>query len=244
MSEPAGRLRRERDRLDDENRDKRFTFSIPLRPQEKPLLNIPDPMKQLLHKEYMSRYLETLGVAPTKAVINKFKKNLPLSKMKVAAAWVSQGSKSDQIMLSPLIDAPKLSSVHTELVSPDQVLADTLLKEDVAFAQLQAEALKEQRNKQPDEDESQDTPLSREAAPSPLIFCFYHFNLAQKELPFQPLTIPSAFERKQASVPLIGGAAPDAVELRELVRPFSVNQVRGVYYFYIDSLSFVCRGRR
>jgi hypothetical protein len=80
----------------------KFYFSIPLKPQDKPV-SFGDGFEKQYENEYAVRYLETIGVAPTPETLKMVHKNLPISKCRVTAAWKSRGWHADNLYITPHI---------------------------------------------------------------------------------------------------------------------------------------------
>ena len=116
MPVAMGRIRREKQRMSEDN-NKKFEYTIPLSPQDKPVESYSENMKALMYKEYMSRYLETLGVTPTKEAIAKVKSKIPFSKLNLTSQWKTQGSKADMIVLSPAVTLITLIALLTSLIT-------------------------------------------------------------------------------------------------------------------------------
>lgn len=124
--------KRARNRRNREDDPKRFHVNIPLKPQDKPM-NLTDDFKTLVHEEYLSRYLEALGVAPSPAAIAKVREQFPRNKVRIVAAWKAQGWKEDTVQVAP---KQRHFSRDDWLATPDDILAVAVRKEENAFSEL------------------------------------------------------------------------------------------------------------
>lgn len=118
--------------LDVEEDKAKFSFSIPLKPQDKPV-GLDKKMKSLIHKEYLNHYLETIGVAPTPQTLRLLAKKKPIDELRIVAAWKSQGWKEDTVQVQPILRS--LTS-DTWLTQKDDLLATTVRKEETLFRDM------------------------------------------------------------------------------------------------------------
>eukprot|EP00743_Colponemidia_sp_Colp-15_P003036 GILK01003282.1.p1 GENE.GILK01003282.1~~GILK01003282.1.p1 ORF type:complete len:754 (+),score=98.45 GILK01003282.1:60-2264(+) len=77
-----------------------FHFVIPLKQQNKPV-PLPDNFAHIIGEEYAVRYLESIGVRPTKQSINLVLQKVPLKDCTVSAGWKSRGWLADSLYISP-----------------------------------------------------------------------------------------------------------------------------------------------
>lgn len=90
-----------KERIESEAEDSlKFQISIPLKPCDQPVA-FPEGFDKVVHEEYVIRYIEKLGVQPSKESIDLVKSELPLSRVKMTAAWRSRGWKADQVQMAP-----------------------------------------------------------------------------------------------------------------------------------------------
>lgn len=77
-------------------------IKIPLRPVGENDVGTPDDYFQIIHDDYATRYLETIGVAATKENKNMVMRNMPLKDCEIRASWSSRSSAvADSITILP-----------------------------------------------------------------------------------------------------------------------------------------------
>ena len=86
---------------------KRFHIPFHLRPQDKPTALSSLAFKKLIHDEYCTKYLESLGVTPTRTTLEMARRELPIEELRVAAAW-----KSDTVTIMPLERATVMANAR------------------------------------------------------------------------------------------------------------------------------------
>ena len=211
---------------------KDFSFSVPLKPQDKPV-DFSKSFKKLMHDEFLNRYLEMLGVTPTATTLSMVKRKLPIRKVKIMGAWKAQGWKADTVQMAPIIER-----VRSDLwvASEDDILATTIREEEKLFQEMRTrakamrapvdsnrgsrdkvepESKKETANAEGDEGSS--TPvLKEEDHVLSKRFCFMHFNKAHDFMPYhQILTPPYPADTEDAQ---------DEFDLSEIQRPITCNR--------------------
>ena len=78
----------------------KYTFSIPLKPQNKPLpLSSHPHYPSFLKTEYATLYLQKLGATPTAANVNYILREAPIEECDVKAAWRKDGSAVDAVVI-------------------------------------------------------------------------------------------------------------------------------------------------
>lgn len=170
---------------------KRFTFSIPLKAQDKPI-KFSKALEGLLHDEYLTRYAEALGITPSPQVLEQLRKHLPRNNVRIVAAWKAQGWKTDTVQMSRVF---KTFKTEGWVPNPDDVLANTIKKEEDAFKALRASS---------DSSEKPANPAAAATTAKKAMLCLEHFvavhaflRMTQKDLqPPPPLfeVVPKPYE--------------------------------------------------
>jgi len=94
-----------------------MVYRLKLKPPDDPNFS---PSVQILESEYGSRYLEGLGVAPSRSTLDLVHKNVPLSQKCVNTTLRAKGHVNDEIQITvpPLTHQPKVPQV----INPHAVL--------------------------------------------------------------------------------------------------------------------------
>eukprot|EP00736_Rhodelphis_marinus_P009215 Rmarinus@m.14977 len=89
----------------------RFTLTVPLKPIDKPG-DLDPEIDKVLKTEYVTRYLESLGVRPSKQTIAMIKQNVSLDKYDMMTAYKSRGHLDDAIYFTPDDRQEKQTKLH------------------------------------------------------------------------------------------------------------------------------------
>lgn len=123
-----------------------FKKSVSASPEEKPTVCIAIPLKggieptelddnfrKVIEREYAVRYLEIMGVEPTKKQIKKIKKEMPLESCEIRGAWHTSGWLADVMYIYPRgkpSENKPISGQLTARLETQQAPATTLPREE------------------------------------------------------------------------------------------------------------------
>lgn len=128
---------------------KSISIAIPLKPREKPI-EFPEEEQKKLRNELDVRYLESIGVAPSKANIAVVRKFIPNDKVTYSTAWKSRGWVSDTLFITlqdPSQAAPVVAARRARAAAADIGPIDrlpTALHEREAAANASGDAEEEE----------------------------------------------------------------------------------------------------
>ena len=79
-----------------------FIISIPLKGGKNKKRQLDDKFAKVIELEYAVRYLEYMGINPTKNAIIRLLKSNPLSNCEISSSWNSTGWLADQLIIYPM----------------------------------------------------------------------------------------------------------------------------------------------
>jgi len=77
-------------------------------------------------QRYLNRYVEELGLTPTKAVLDMIRIMIPRSSLNIIALWASRGWRSDLIRVIP--KKREITAEDIVISTPDSIFMDAVKK--------------------------------------------------------------------------------------------------------------------